>query len=80
MQILKFDIRGMTCSGCTGTVQRALSKLEGVSRVDVSLRPGIAIVQADPAHVTSGQIESMIAELGYFAKVHSPEPNETVAS
>jgi len=44
MQTSSFDVEGMTCGGCTGKVQRALSKLDGVSHVDVSLRPGIATV------------------------------------
>jgi hypothetical protein len=27
MQTLIFDVTGMTCGGCTGSVQRALSKV-----------------------------------------------------
>ena len=33
MQSLSFDIGGMRCGGCTGSVQRALSKINGVSQV-----------------------------------------------
>lgn len=69
MQTLKFDISGMTCGGCTGSVQRALSKLDGVSHAEVSLNPGIAILVTDPARITPAQIESAIAVLGYPAKV-----------
>lgn len=47
MQILSFDVHDMTC----GSVQRALSMLEGVSHVDVTLRPGTAAVKADPTRV-----------------------------
>ncbi|KAI0341559.1 copper chaperone taha [Trametopsis cervina] len=32
----KFDVK-MTCSGCTGAVERVLKKAEGVSSYDVSL-------------------------------------------
>ena len=49
MQVLSFDVSGMTCGGCTGSVQRALGKLEGVGHAEVSLRPGIATVVAGPA-------------------------------
>jgi copper chaperone len=73
MQTLKFDVSGMTCGGCTGSVQRALSKLDGVSHAEVSLRPGIATVVTDPARVTPAQIESAIAGLGYPAKVRPAE-------
>ena len=67
MQTLNFDVTGMTCGGCTGSVQRVLSKIDGVSRADVSLSPGAATVLADPARVTAAQIESTIAGLGYSA-------------
>ena len=32
MQTLGFDFSGMTCCGCNGSVQRALSKTCGVSQ------------------------------------------------
>ena len=68
MQTLKFDVQGMTCGGCTGSVQRALSGLDGVSHVDVTLRPGTATVQVDPARVTPAQIEARLAGLGFEAR------------
>jgi copper chaperone len=71
MQILSFDVSGMTCGGCTGSVQRVLSKLDGVSRAEVTLSPGIAIVDVDPNRVTSAQVELVIAGLGYRAKARS---------
>ena len=67
MHTLSFDVSGMTCGGCTGSVQRALSKLDGVSHVEVGLHPGLATVTTDPARVTSVQIESAISALGYPA-------------
>lgn len=70
MQTLKFDIHGMTCGGCTGSVNRVLSKLDGVSHVDVSLRPGTATLDVDTTRVTPGQIEAAIRGLGYQAKLH----------
>ena len=75
MQTLNFDVSGMTCGGCTGSVQRTLSKIDGVSHVEVSLNSGAASVLADPERVTSAQIEAAITGLGYPAKarpaVHS---------
>ena len=73
MQTLKFDVHGMTCGGCTGSVQRVLSKIDGVSHVDVSLRPGSATLEADTSRVTPGQIEAAISSLGYQAKLHTAE-------
>ena len=80
MQTLSFDVNGMTCGGCTGSVQRALSKLDGVSHVEVSLSPGVATVVADPARVTPAQIESSISQLGYPAKVRPASHSEHARS
>jgi copper chaperone len=53
MQTMHFDVHGMTCAGCTASVQRALSRLQGVRNVKVTLLPGTATVQADSARIPS---------------------------
>lgn len=78
MQTLSFDVGGMTCGGCTGSVQRVLSKLDGVSRAEVTLSPGTATVDVDPDRVTSAQVELVIAGLGYRAKSRSEATAEGV--
>ena len=76
MQTLSFDVSGMTCGGCSSSVQRALSQLDGISRAEVTLSPGVATVQADPDRVTPGQIESAITRLGYPAKARPCVPGD----
>ena len=76
MQTLSFDVSGMTCGGCTGSVQRALNKLDGVSHAEVTLSPGLATVEADPTRVTPAQIESAITHLGYPAKARTAAHRE----
>ena len=76
MQTLSFDVSGMTCGGCTGSVQRTLSKLDGISQAEVTLSPGVATVVADPARVTPAQIELAITQLGYPAKVRPAAQGE----
>ena len=68
MSLLSFDVNGMTCGGCTATVERALAKLDGVSQSGVTLRPAVANVIADLNRVTLAQIEVAITLLGYPAK------------
>ena len=68
MQSMTFDIHGMTCGGCVGGVQRSLQKMDGVSDIQVSLRPGQATLKVDPLRVSAVQIEAAIAKLGYQAK------------
>ena len=70
MQTLSFDVYGMTCGGCTDSVQSALGNIDGVSHVEVALRPGTAVLKADTARVTPGQIAAAINSLGYQAKLH----------
>jgi copper chaperone len=72
-QSLSFDIDGMTCGGCTASVQRTLGKIDGVSHVQVSLNPGGAVVVADAGRVSAAQIESALAVLGYSAKLRAVE-------
>ena len=71
MQTLSFDVSGMTCGGCTASVQRVRIKLNGVSRAEVTLSPDTATVDVDPSRVTSAQVELVIAGLGYRAKTRS---------
>ena len=41
---VKLVISGMTCSGCVNTVKRVLSRVKGVTGVDVDLDKGAAVV------------------------------------
>lgn len=59
-----FTVVGMTCDHCKGAVTTELSRLEGVSTVDVDLAGGIVTVESsgplDPAVVAAA-----IDEAGY---------------
>ncbi|WP_010881198.1 heavy-metal-associated domain-containing protein [Aquifex aeolicus] len=43
----ELKIQGMTCQHCVNTVKRALSEVEGVSEVEVSLEEGKAKVKLE---------------------------------
>ena len=73
MQTMTFDIHGMSCGGCVGSVKRALQKVDGVSDVDVSLNPGQATVNADVSQASAAQIVATITKLGYQANLRSAE-------
>lgn len=80
MQTLTFDVTGMTCGGCTSSVQRALSILNGVSHADVTLRPGTAIVVVDRDRVSPEQIQAAISHLGYSAKLRPTDQIQQASS
>ena len=73
MQSMTFDIHGMSCGGCVGSVKRALQKIDGVSDVEVSLSPGQATVNADVSLASAAQILVAITKLGYHANLRSAE-------
>jgi len=47
----KFDVK-MTCSGCSGAVERVLKKTEGVSSFDISLDKQEVIVKGTAPYDT----------------------------
>lgn len=60
-------VAGMTCGGCVLGTRRALTRLPGVAKADVSYERGTAIVTYDPAKVTVPQMVAAIKTLGYTA-------------
>ena len=48
-QTVTLDVPGMTCAACPITVKKAISKVDGVSKVDVSYEKRQAIVTFDDA-------------------------------
>ncbi|KAA1068678.1 Cytosolic copper metallochaperone [Puccinia graminis f. sp. tritici] len=53
----------MTCSGCSGAVERALKKQEGVSKIDISLETQTVLVHAHPP-ATFDIVREKIAKTG----------------
>ncbi|KKM63043.1 hypothetical protein LCGC14_1515580, partial [marine sediment metagenome] len=45
---VQLKIGGMQCSFCTKTINKALSRITGVKKVDISLAHEEALVQFDP--------------------------------
>eukprot|EP00751_Fragilariopsis_kerguelensis_P022007 CAMPEP_0170890490 /NCGR_PEP_ID=MMETSP0734-20130129/40148_1 /TAXON_ID=186038 /ORGANISM="Fragilariopsis kerguelensis, Strain L26-C5" /LENGTH=1038 /DNA_ID=CAMNT_0011279387 /DNA_START=316 /DNA_END=3433 /DNA_ORIENTATION=+ len=58
-------IRGMTCSMCTRSIETALSNVDGVIRVNVSLAFNSAHVQYDPSKIRHEGLVDTIEEIGY---------------
>jgi len=69
----KFTVTGMTCSACSAHVEKAVSKLEGVSAVNVNLLGGSMQVDFDPAKQSNDSIIAAVIASGYGAQL----PGET---
>ncbi|GFN81620.1 Copper-transporting ATPase 1 [Plakobranchus ocellatus] len=66
-------VKGMTCASCVAGIEKNVGKMEGVSKVLVSLMASRAEVTYDAAYVLPGQIANKIEDLGYTASVDEVE-------
>src|SRR5579875_945727 len=58
-------IGGLHCSLCTGTIERALSRRDGVAQVSVSLTHEQALVDYDPSRVSAADLVATLRDIGY---------------
>lgn len=65
---LELHVVGMRCNGCVQSLTRALSELEGVSRVEVDLDRGLARVTGRPA---AEEVRDAVDGLGF--SLRNPE-------
>ena len=68
-------IKGMTCGGCVKTVEKALSQIEGVKSVSVSLSPPQAVIQADST-VSTAQLQAVLSKAGNYSVAGTQAANE----
>jgi copper ion binding protein len=58
------SIEGMSCNHCVKHVTDALKAIEGVSKVEVSLKNGKAIIEAENT-VSNAEIIDAVNDAGY---------------
>ncbi len=58
-------IGGLHCSLCTGTIERALGRQDGVAKVAVSLTHEQALVDYDPERVRPETLVATLRDIGY---------------
>ncbi|HYC48931.1 MAG TPA: heavy-metal-associated domain-containing protein [Burkholderiales bacterium] len=68
MQTVTMKVKGMTCGGCVASVERVLSDLDGVDKVDVSLQRGEATVEYAPERVRESQLREAIEDAGFHVE------------
>jgi len=62
---IRARISGLHCSLCTGTIEKAVGRMDGVDKVAVSLTHEQALVDYDPVRVEPAQILSTLRDIGY---------------
>jgi Cu+-exporting ATPase len=68
-----FNIQGMTCAVCAGTVERVTKKLAGVEHANVNLATEKLNITFDPDLLTTAIIKAAVAKAGYTAVEDSEE-------
>ena len=65
MQTITLGVEGMSCGHCVKAVEGAVGKLEGVSKVEVSLENKNTTVTFEESKVTVESIKETIEDQGY---------------
>jgi heavy metal translocating P-type ATPase len=68
-------IGGLQCSFCSESIRKALLRLEGVEKVNVSLAHEEVLIQYDPAKVKPCKINEILMDMGYTVR----DPRKTEA-
>ncbi|ADU31728.1 heavy metal translocating P-type ATPase [Evansella cellulosilytica] len=69
MEKTLFSVRGMTCSSCVARVEKKISKVDGVEKVNVNLAANQAQVEYDSNLSTANDIIQAIENIGYSSSV-----------
>ena len=64
-QTVTLSVPGMTCAACPLTVKQALSKVQGVSKTEVSYEKKQAVVSFDDAKTNIQALTKATANAGY---------------
>lgn len=64
----EFNITGMHCAACSARIERAVGKLPGVYQAVVNLAVEKAVIEVNPAEVTSAMLIAKIESLGFGAQ------------
>ena len=68
-QTVTLSVAGMTCAACPITVKKALSRVEGVSKIDVSFEKREAVVTFDDAKASVQKLTKATENAGYPSSV-----------
>jgi copper chaperone len=64
MTTTDYTVRGMTCGHCAGSVSAEISRIPGVTEVQVDVAAGRVTVEADAA-VSDAAVAEAVEEAGY---------------
>ena len=65
----KFDVGGMSCSACSSAIEKAVGRINGVLKADVSLMEKSMTVVYDEKITDTDEIISTVKRIGYTAEI-----------
>ncbi len=65
MSTYEIEISGMTCAGCEEHVKFEISKLMGISKLEVSYEQGNAVVSFDESKTSIEEVKTAVVRTGY---------------
>jgi len=74
MQEMTIAINGMSCSSCSGTVEKTILMLNGVEKVDVAISTNSANITFDASMINFEKICAAVVDLGFQANLVKMKP------
>jgi len=71
-QQVTLSVPDMNCAACPITIKKVLSKMDGVSQIEVSAKTHQAVVTYDDTKTTVQAITSATADVGFPSTVIAP--------
>jgi len=65
MEKIELKVEGMTCGGCSSSVEKALNGKDGVAQVSASHEEDKVSVDFDPSVIAQASIEEAIEDAGF---------------
>ncbi|KAI9355933.1 E1-E2 ATPase-domain-containing protein [Zopfochytrium polystomum] len=76
---VNFNVVGMTCASCVAGIEAAVSDMDGVKKIGVSLLTNRAIIEYDPRTIGPRKLMEQINDMGYEA-TPAPEVDSSALS
>ncbi|CAN6268842.1 unnamed protein product [Urochloa humidicola] len=75
-KVAVFEVTGMSCAACAGSVEKAVKRLPGIHDAAIDVLGGRAQVVFYPAFVSEEKIREAIEDVGFEAKLINEEVRE----
>ncbi len=69
IEIVSFQVEGMTCASCVNRITQFLGKVEGVEEANINLASDMATVRFDPGRTDLPTLAAAVEAAGYTARI-----------